>query len=204
MFIVVSIVLGVAIIIISMLFNVFSSIKKRDFGSAIFGHNGICGIVLYSSLILLLINMFMKLGINTKALATGGILVPIILIFLKTPLGELVCGRKPKIESISDFVIENFFELFEVILSYMSNTLSFLRVGAFVLIHACMMSTFSALAGITGGVAAIIIMAFGNVFVIALEGLLVGIQVLRLNFYEIFSRFYDGDGIPFNPVKIEG
>ena len=45
-------------------------------------------------------------------------------------------------------------------------------------------------------------MTFGNIFVIALEGLLVGIQVLRLNFYEIFSRFYDGDGIPFNPVKI--
>lgn len=203
MFIVVSIVLGVAVIIVSMLFNVFSSIKKRDFGSAIFGHNGISGIVLYSSLILLLINMFMGLGISTKALAIGGILVPVILIFLHHPLGEIVCGRKPEIGSVSDFIIENFFELFEVILSYMSNTLSFLRVGAFVLIHACMMSTFSALAGITGGgAAAVIIMVFGNIFVIALEGLLVGIQVLRLNFYEIFSRFYDGDGIPFNPVKI--
>ena len=203
MFIIASIVIGVLVIIVSMLFNVFSSFKKRDFGSAIFGHNGICGIVLYSSLILLLINMFASLGINTKALAIGGILVPIILIFLKTPLGELVGGRKPKIGSISDFIIENFFELFEVILSYMSNTLSFLRVGAFVLIHACMMSTFSALAGITGGgVAAVIIMIFGNIFVIALEGLLVGIQVLRLNFYEIFSRFYDGDGKPFTPLTI--
>ena len=203
MFIIASIVIGVLVIIVSMLFNVFSSFKKRDFGSAIFGHNGICGIVLYSSLILLLINMFASLGINTKTLAIGGILVPIILIFLKTPLGELVSGRKPKIGSISDFIIENFFELFEVILSYMSNTLSFLRVGAFVLIHACMMSTFSALAGITGGgVAAVIIMIFGNIFVIALEGLLVGIQVLRLNFYEIFSRFYDGDGKPFTPLTI--
>lgn len=202
MFIVASIVLGVAVIIVSMLFNVVSSVKKRDFSSAIFGHNGICGIVFYSSLILLLINMFASLGISTKALAIGGILIPAILIFLKEPLGELVCGRKPKIERISDFVIENFFELFEVILSYMSNTLSFLRVGAFVLIHACMMSTFSALAGITGGIASVIIMIFGNIFVIALEGLLVGIQVLRLNFYEIFSRFYDGDGIPFSPVKI--
>ncbi|MGN0572711.1 MAG: V-type ATP synthase subunit I [Acutalibacteraceae bacterium] len=203
MFIIASIVIGVLVIIVSMLFNVFSSFKKRDFGSAIFGHNGICGIVLYSSLILLLINMFASLGINTKALAIGGILVPIILIFLKTPLGELVGGRKPKIGSASDFIIENFFELFEVILSYMSNTLSFLRVGAFVLIHACMMSTFSALAGITGGgVAAVIIMIFGNIFVIALEGLLVGIQVLRLNFYEIFSRFYDGDGKPFTPLTI--
>ena len=203
MFIIASIVIGVLVIIVSMLFNVFSSFKKRDFGSAIFGHNGICGIVLYSSLILLLINMFASLGINTKTLAIGGILVPIILIFLKTPLGELVSGRKPKIGSISDFIIENFFELFEVILSYMSNTLSFLRVGAFVLIHACMMSTFSALAGITGGgAAAVIIMIFGNIFVIALEGLLVGIQVLRLNFYEIFSRFYDGDGKPFTPLTI--
>ena len=203
MFIIVSIVLGVGIIVVSMLFNVVSSIKKRDMRSAIFGHNGIAGIVLYVSLILLLVNMFMGLGISTKALAIGGILVPVVLIFLKHPLGELVMGKKPSIGSVSDFVIENFFELFEVILSYMSNTLSFLRVGAFVLIHACMMSTFAALAGITGGgVAAVIIMIFGNIFVIALEGLLVGIQVLRLNFYEIFSRFYDGDGIPFTPIKI--
>lgn len=203
MFIIVSIVLGVAVIIVSMLFNVCSSFKKRDFGSAVFGHNGISGIVLYSSLILLLLNMFADLGISTKALAIGGILVPVLLIFMHAPLGDIVSGRKPKIGSVSDFIIENFFELFEVILSYMSNTLSFLRVGAFVLIHACMMSTFAALAGITGGgAAAVIIMIFGNIFVIALEGLLVGIQVLRLNFYEIFSRFYDGDGIPFSPVKI--
>ncbi len=204
LFIIASIVVGVAVIIVSMLFNVFSSIKKRDLGSAIFGHNGICGIILYSSLILLLLNMFASLGINTQLLAICGILIPVVLIFLKAPLGELICGRRPKLGSLSDFIIENFFELFEVILSYMSNTLSFLRVGAFVLIHACMMSTFSALAGITGGgAAAVIIMIFGNVFVTALEGLLVGIQVLRLNFYEIFSRFYDGDGKPFTPIKID-
>ena len=35
-----------------------------------------------------------------------------------------------------------------------------------------------------------------------IEGLIVGIQVLRLEFYEVFSRFYDGDGQPFEPVKI--
>lgn len=202
-FIIGAIVIGVAVIIISMLFNVASSIKKRDIGSALFSHNGLSGIALYSSLILLLVNMFMKLGLNTKLLAICGILIPIVLIFFKEPLGSLVNGRKPEHESVSDFIIENFFELFEVILSYMSNTLSFLRVGAFVLIHACMMMTFSSLAGIVGsGVGSVIIMTFGNIFVIALEGLLVGIQVLRLNFYEIFSRFYDGDGIPFNPVKI--
>ncbi|MDO4742904.1 MAG: V-type ATP synthase subunit I, partial [bacterium] len=91
---------------------------------------------------------------------------------------------------------------FEVILSYLSNTLSFLRVGAFILIHVGMMTTFNALAEILGGTAGIIILVFGNIFVIVLEGLLVGIQVLRLNFYEMFSRFYDGDGTPFRPVKV--
>ena len=36
-----------------------------------------------------------------------------------------------------------------------------------------------------------------------LEALLVAIQVLRLEYYEMFSRFYDGDGIPFHPVTVE-
>lgn len=202
MLIVASIVLGVAIIVVSMLFNIFSSIKKKDFGSAIFSHNGICGIALYGSLILLLVNMFMSLGIDSGRLALFGILLPVILIFFKEPLGHIVTGKKPHIGSVSDFIIENFFELFEVILSYMSNTLSFLRVGAFVLIHACMMLTFYQLAGITSGAASVIILIFGNIFVIVLEGLLVGIQTLRLNFYEIFSRFYEGDGKPFTPLQI--
>ena len=43
-------------------------------------------------------------------------------------------------------------------------------------------------------------MALGNLFVMGLEGLIVGIQVLRLEFYEMFSRYYDGDGFAFNPI----
>ena len=36
----------------------------------------------------------------------------------------------------------------------------------------------------------------------ALEGLIAGIQVLRLEFYEMFSRFFDGDGKEYEPVVI--
>ena len=43
----------------------------------------------------------------------------------------------------------------------------------------------------------------GNIFVMGMEGLIVGIQALRLEFYEVFSRFYDGDGYPFEPVTIK-
>ena len=46
------------------------------------------------------------------------------------------------------------------------------------------------------------IMVLGNLFVMFLEGLLVGIQVLRLEFYEMFSRYYSGGGKAFKPVSI--
>ena len=54
-----------------------------------------------------------------------------------------------------------------------------------------------------GGPAGILILVLGNAFVMGFEGLLVGIQVLRLEFYELFGRFYDDGGIPFVPKKID-
>ena len=82
--------------------------------------------------------------------------------------------------------------------------MSFLRVGGFVLAHAGMMSVVFTLAEMAGGnvVLYAVIAAAGNVFVMALEGLFVGIQVLRLEFYEIFSRFFEADGRPFSPLHV--
>ena len=95
-----------------------------------------------------------------------------------------------------DFILQNIFELLEYVLSYLSNTVSFLRVGAFVLVHAGMMMVVFSLAGESKNIFVIIL---GNILVIALEGLLTGIQALRLEYYEMFSRFYNGDGKPFSP-----
>ena len=44
-----------------------------------------------------------------------------------------------------------------------------------------------------------IVIVLGNAFVCLMEGLIVGIQVLRLEYYEIFSRFYAGNGREFKP-----
>ena len=98
------------------------------------------------------------------------------------------------------FFVQSFFELFEVLLSYLSNTLSFLRIGAFAVSHAAMMEVVLMLAGATnGGSPNWIVVVLGNIFVCAMEGLIVGIQVLRLEYYEIFSRFYAGNGREFKP-----
>ncbi|MBR4223911.1 MAG: ATPase, partial [Oscillospiraceae bacterium] len=98
-------------------------------------------------------------------------------------------------------IATNFFECFEYLLGYATNTLSFVRVGGFVLSHAGMMSVVLALSEMAGS-GSVIVMVLGNIFVMGLEGLLSGIQVLRLEFYEMFSRYYVGGGKPFTPVHV--
>ena len=98
------------------------------------------------------------------------------------------------------FFVQGFFELFELLLSYFSNTLSFVRVGAFAVSHAAMMEVVLMLAGAeAGGSPNWLVVIFGNLFVCGMEGLIVGIQVLRLEYYELFSRFYRGTGRAFKP-----
>ena len=129
-------------------------------------------------------------------------MIPLIAIFLKEPLEKLVEKKKnafPKTGKVM-FFVQSFFELFEILLSYFSNTLSFVRIGAFAVSHAAMMEVVLMLAGATdGGSINWLVVVLGNIFVCAMEGLIVGIQVLRLEYYELFSRFYKGDGRPFQP-----
>lgn len=115
-------------------------------------------------------------------------------------LSDYMAEAHKEHKSIGNFIIEGFIELFESCLSYITNTVSFLRIGGFILSHAGMMLVVNTLAGAELGVKYFLVQILGNLFVIGMEGFLVGIQVLRLEFYEIFSRFYKGDGKPFSPI----
>jgi V/A-type H+-transporting ATPase subunit I len=124
------------------------------------------------------------------------------MIFLREPLTHLV-EKKSEIlpEQKAMFFLESFFELFEIILSYLTNSISFLRVGAFAISHAAMMGVVMLFAGAHSGDPNILVVILGNIFVAGMEGLIVGIQVLRLEYYEMFSRFYKGTGKGFKPYK---
>ena len=128
------------------------------------------------------------------------LILPLVLMLLKEPLSKLLSGD-PAWKQVrwGELVGLGFFELFETLLSYLTNSLSFLRVGAYAITHVGLMLVVQKLAG-TGN---IVVLVLGNVFVMGFEGLLVGIQVLRLEFYELFGRFYDDGGIPFVPKKID-
>ncbi len=201
--------IGILLIVISMSFNTVLNFRKRKWGEALFNVNGVCGLVFYISLIAGAGGMFM-LGINlfTPVYIICLIVLPLVLIFFKHPLSDLISGTKHSEKmSIGNFIIENFIDLFEAALSFLSNTMSFLRIGGFILSHAGMMLVVAQLAGtnvpdaeITVGT--VITYIIGNLIVMGVEGLLVGIQILRLEFYEIFNRFYSGNGKSFRPIEI--
>lgn len=196
--------IGVAIILISILINIFVSLKKKNFTEALFGNNGLAGIVFFGALLAGLAFMMTGRGnLFTVPYILGLIVLPVLLMFFREPLGAIITGKKYRMEGgIGDFIASNFFEVFEFLLGYATNTLSFVRIGGFIFSHAGMMSVVMLLAeGTAAGVSPVVIV-IGNLFVMGMEGLIVGIQVLRLEFYEVFSRFYDGDGVAFKPVKV--
>ena len=193
-----SIGIGVFLVIVAMFMNVLVSLKRKQFGRAIFNHNGVVGIVLYAALVTLVVQMFGDTRVIPTAALAAVIVVCVVLLFFEGILTNLIDDRAHwKPESMGDYILENIFELLDYFISYMSNTISFLRVGAFVLVHAAMMTVVFAIAD-----GNILVIVFGNILVMALEGLLTGIQALRLEFYEMFSRFYEGEGRPFEGVKI--
>ena len=196
--------IGVALVVIAMLLNCYVSARRRDWGSLLFGPNGLPGLVFYGAVVYGLVSSVM-LGFSPFSVPyiVFLIVLPLILIYLREPLTALVTRSGEKIEW-GGYLAQSFFELFESVLSYVTNTMSFLRVGAFVLVHAGMMTVVFTLAGMTSGVAWWLIVVIGNIVVCAIEGLLVGIQVLRLEFYEMFSRFYEGGGREFRPVGRKG
>ena len=195
---------GVVLIVIAILFNTFTNIKKKDIPEICFSQNGIAGLVFYISVLLMVVKMM--LGINIPFVGgtvymIGLILIPVLLIFLKEPLTHLMEGKKMFPHGFGGFFTEGFFELFDIVLTFITNTMSFLRVGGFVLSHAGMMLVVYTLANMVGGVGYWFVVVFGNIFVMVLEGMIVGIQVLRLEFYEMFSRYYEGKGKPFVSIQ---
>lgn len=96
-------------------------------------------------------------------------------------------------------------ELIESMLQLLVNTISFVRVGAFALAHSGLSAAVFGMADAAGGgVAGVIVIIVGNAIVIALEGLIVGIQTTRLMLFEFFIRFLTAEGRRFKPLTGPG
>lgn len=194
---------GICIILFSMLINIVMGLRKKDFGSALFSSNGIAGLIFYSGIIIAaLVLLLLQINLFNPLFLILVVILPLLLIFFHQPLGRLFKRRQNR-QKEKFSVMDSIFEMVDVLLSYCTNTLSFLRVGGFILSHAALMLVVMQFAHMAGSFGSPIVVVLGNAFVMGLEGLIVSIQVLRLIYYETFSRFYTSDGKPFLPAKIE-
>lgn len=199
---IIAIAFGMALNILAMIFQIVNAIRAKDTENIWFSTNGIAGLVFYAFLVLTVV-LYM-----TGHTTPGNIMLiiflglPILIFLFKDPLTDLVEHRRKKLEGGKGmFLVQGFFELFETLLSYFSNTLSFVRIGAFAVSHAAIMEVVLMLSGAHQGNINWIGIIIGNIIVCGLEGLIVGIQVLRLEYYEMFSRFYKGTGRAFKPFN---
>ena len=196
-----SISLGAMFIIIAMIINIINGVKNHDKSRVFFDANGIAGLVFYAIVLIAIVEYILK----GKLLASGFVLmaaigIPLLLILFKDTLTKWIDHKK---EVTKTPFIEKIFEMVEMLLSFASNTISFVRLGAFAINHVGLCMAIYILSGMIGGAGNIVVTMIGNGIVIVLEGLIVGIQVLRLEYYELFSRFYQGDGKEYEPIQIE-
>lgn len=201
--------IGVVLIISSMIINIYIGFKQKDYEKAVFGCNGIAGLVFYSSVIFAAVSTLMfDMKVMSPLFVIFMIVIPLICIFCRVPFSIATKYKKWKLSNedenmtVGGFIVENFFEMFEFLLSYVSNTMSFLRVGGFVLSHAGMMLVVMTLMEGCSAVGKPFVFILGNLFVMAMEGMIVAIQIIRLEFYEMFSRFNESNGKAFEPLKL--
>lgn len=199
-----AVIFGCMLLVVGFIFSLVNNFKRKDVENGVFGKDGVNGLLFY---MLLLYFAYSKvLGINTFRTSTWIVLFIAMLMMMvfKEPLANLLTGKRPFYsESKSDYFIEGGFGVLETLLGMFSNTISFIRVGAFALNHVGLFIAFSSLAKMMNSEAGSIFMyVLGNIIIIGLEGLIVFIQGLRLEYYELFSKYYEGAGTEFQPIKL--
>jgi V/A-type H+/Na+-transporting ATPase subunit I len=183
---------GIAFLTVACLLAIYNRVVVGNYTGALLGHHGVVNLVFYLALV--------WGGIRLATLGTFGS-SPATLVVLA--LGTLAAHSWHEQDApLGEKILVVFIETLETVIGYVSNSLSFLRVAAFSLNHVALSIAVFTLAGMMGTFGHWVTVVLGNVFVLVLEGGIVMIQVLRLEFYEGFARYFSGDGHEFLPLRL--
>ncbi|MCZ0717026.1 V-type ATP synthase subunit I [Aerococcus kribbianus] len=202
---IVAVCFGLFLIILTMTMNIIQEFKNGNRWNALLDKNGLAGLIFYGTMVLILVLYMTNNPIPASALLVAILAISLAIIAFKEQIiAKLEDKKEENGDSLVIELLTVFFETFETLLTYFSNSISFVRVGAFAISHGAMMGVVLMFAGAeNGGSINWLVILLGNLFVIGFEGLVVAIQVLRLEFYEIFSHFYKGDGIEFKNTLVK-
>ena len=206
----VTIYFGIAVIGLGLIFNWVNLIRTKQWLTLVFDKGGLLGGWMYAGGIYTATFMVTH---QYKGFPPDGTLfmllgLPALLLLLKEPLHLWRHAHDAKEKEnipmlCMNILMEWIVELLEIFSGYLSNTLSFMRVAGLGIAHVCLMMAFASMAGMTDSlVMKGVILILGNVLVIGLEGLSAGIQALRLNYYEFFTKFFHGTGRLYTPIAL--
>ncbi len=188
-----------------LIINIINNFRLKRYAKALFSKTGISGLFFFWYVVFIGLRIaFLKIGFGWADIIF--LVLPLLCIFFSEPLTRLIAGERPVFENgFFAAVIEGLVEILEVLSTYISNSVSFLRVGAFALSHAVLSFIVFTMAGFCGGYLSygIIPAIIGNLVIILLEGLIVAIQIIRLQYYEFFSKFFTETGREFVPFRFE-
>ena len=203
--------LGIGVIINStgLVINMINLIRRKEYGEAFFSNTGLAGTLFFWWAMGMALRLILggKLGL----IDVFGLGIPLLALLFAEPLKQRIAVAQGKVPqqkiSMSEALIGGVVDLLEVVISYASNSMSFLRVGAFALAHAVLSFVVFTMADLVRGSTVsgllfdLFIYLIGNLVILTLEGLIVSIQVIRLHYYEFFSKFFTRSGKEFKPVS---
>ena len=196
---------GIAQIVLGLLISVYNNVRRGHLLEAILGERGLAGLMIFLSMVFIAFEFiglnvipgvleFPQLGLDM--FYTWPYCIPVITLVA----GILMLLAKSVIEKEDPGL--TFGMIFEVLISSMTNMLSFARLAGFNLAHVALALVIAKLMEANPVLGIGMGLIFMNVFALTLELVIVMIQALRLVYYEFMSKFYSGTGIAFRPFKI--
>lgn len=184
---------GAGFVLVATALGAYNRFREGARLQALCDGDGVAGLVLFMSLFYAGLSWFDAGQTDQTALLFAGAALLLILVYQWGQSAGPVAERGMVV----------LVRTLETLLQYLAGTLSFLRVAAFSLNHVALAFAVFSLAGTLQGAGQWAILILGNLFIIVLEGAIVGIQVMRLEYYEGLSRFFRGDGREFRPLRLD-
>ncbi|MDR1375957.1 MAG: ATPase, partial [Synergistaceae bacterium] len=199
----VSIGIGIVFLTIGLCFRIWNAARKKEWGEVFFSPEGAAGLLFYW---LAVGQTVAVTGPNPEmALRTGIFATLMGLLFLVMIFGNGIAKLFLHGETVDEGGVVHVFSVFHAMLNFVSNTASFVRLAAFALNHVGLSGAVFMLSEMVenapgGALYHTFVLLLGHLVIIGLEGMIVFIQTLRLEYYEFFGKFYQGGGREFAPV----
>jgi V/A-type H+-transporting ATPase subunit I len=183
---------GIGFISVTQLLTIYNRLVSGNLPKALFDAGGVAGLALY-----------LGAAFGIYQLATSGQFGSAAAFVSAAGLSAIFIWNWVENQgSLGERLLTVVIESFESVIGFFSNTLSFMRVAAFSINHVALALAVFTIAENFETAGRTVTILIGNIIILVLEGAIVAIQVLRLEYYEGFSRFFSGSGRAFEPLVL--